>query len=95
MKLREKMKRVELNQHIETDIAFDAETMRSRIQTGIRAKLHAVRGDSEIGFSGQARIVARAQVNGEAIQLRKVCRRIERVMHATNRQREIRRSFPF
>jgi hypothetical protein len=86
----EKVKWVELDQHVEADVAFDA--MRGGVEIRPRPELHRVRGHGEIGGASNSRIVARAEVDRDPVEPREICRRIERVVQTANGQREAWRS---
>src|SRR4029077_20045124 len=48
VELSQEMKRIELDQDIEPDVALDAEAVRSRVEIRPRAELHRIRGNGEI-----------------------------------------------
>jgi hypothetical protein len=88
MEFGDEMQRRDLQQHVVADVAFDAEAVRGRIELRARAELHGVRGDREIGFAGEARVVARRERDRDARELRQVGRWREARMQTADGQHE-------
>ena len=62
------MRRDELDQHVEADVALDAEAARRRVQRGAGAELHGVGGDREVRLADQLRVVAVGEGDGDPRQ---------------------------
>jgi hypothetical protein len=78
-----------MNQHVEADIAFDAEAERRGIQLRTRTELNRVGRDREVGFARQPRIVAGRERNRDALQRWEILRRREPRIEPADRHHEV------
>ena len=90
MEVGDEVQRRDLQQHVETDVAFDTEAIGRRIGLRARAELHGIGGDREVRRAGQPRVVARRQRNRDALELGQISRRRELRMQTADRKHEAR-----
>ena len=68
MEVGDEVQRRELDQHVEADVAFDAEAGGGGVERRPRPELHRVGGDGEVGLAQQARVGPGAQRDGHALE---------------------------
>ena len=91
-KLGQEVERQELDQHVEADVAVDAEAERRGVQRAVGSELHGVRGDREVGLADQLGVVAVGQRELQPRDAREARRRGELRVQAADGQREARPS---
>src|SRR5262249_15901832 len=94
VKLSNERERVKLNQHVVADLTMHTEPRSRSEKLSACAKLHRVRSQSKVRLAAQSRIVAVGKIDRDTVEFRKVRRRIESRMQATDSEREVRRRTP-